>query len=128
MASLSSWGEWILRRACAQFDRWRSEGLRLEYMSVNVSMRQLRDENYMATLNAALADSGMQGNDLQIDNHRERARLRRRVAEKPSPTSPPSVCAWPWMTSALDILAELSSQLPRSNRKDRSLLRAWPAA
>jgi diguanylate cyclase (GGDEF)-like protein len=60
-------GEWILRRACAQFARWRSEGLRLEYMSVNVSMRQLRDENYMATLNAALADSGMQGNDLQIE-------------------------------------------------------------
>jgi EAL domain-containing protein (putative c-di-GMP-specific phosphodiesterase class I) len=56
-----------MRRACAQFARWRSEGLRLEYMSVNVSMRQLRDENYMATLNAALADSGMQGNDLQIE-------------------------------------------------------------
>jgi diguanylate cyclase len=60
-------GEWILRSACAQFARWRSEGLRLEYMSVNVSMRQLRDENYMATLTAALADSGMQGNDLQIE-------------------------------------------------------------
>jgi EAL domain-containing protein (putative c-di-GMP-specific phosphodiesterase class I) len=60
-------GEWILRRACAQFARWRSEGLRLEYMSVNVSMRQLMDENYMVTLNAALADSGMQGNDLQIE-------------------------------------------------------------
>jgi diguanylate cyclase (GGDEF)-like protein len=41
-------GEWILRRACEQFARWRSEGLKLEYMSVNVSMRQLRDENYMA--------------------------------------------------------------------------------
>jgi diguanylate cyclase (GGDEF)-like protein len=60
-------GEWILRSACAQFARWRSEGLGLEYMSVNVSMRQLRDENYMATLNAALADSGMQGNELQIE-------------------------------------------------------------
>jgi diguanylate cyclase (GGDEF)-like protein len=60
-------GEWILRSACAQFSRWRSEGLGLEYMSVNVSMRQLRDENYMATLNAALADSGMQGNELQIE-------------------------------------------------------------
>jgi diguanylate cyclase (GGDEF)-like protein len=60
-------GEWILRRACAQFASWRSEGLRLEYMSVNVSVRQIRDEHYIATLVAALAESGMQGSDLQIE-------------------------------------------------------------
>jgi predicted signal transduction protein with EAL and GGDEF domain len=60
-------GEWILRSACAQFARWRSDGLRLDYMSVNVSVRQIRDKNYLATLVAALADCGMQGADLQIE-------------------------------------------------------------
>jgi hypothetical protein len=29
----------------------RSEGLSLNYMSVNVSVRQMRDANYLATLN-----------------------------------------------------------------------------
>ena len=60
-------GEWILRRACEQFAQWRSEGLRLDYVSVNVSVRQLREPDYLTTLKAALAASGMQGKDLQVE-------------------------------------------------------------
>ena len=60
-------GEWILRRACEQFAQWRSEGLRLDYVSVNVSVRQLREPDYLATLIATLSDSGMQGKELQIE-------------------------------------------------------------
>ncbi|MDE2081042.1 MAG: EAL domain-containing protein [Burkholderiales bacterium] len=60
-------GEWVLRRACAQFARWRAEGTRLSYLSVNVSVRQLREPGYLATLGAALSDSGMDGRQLQLE-------------------------------------------------------------
>jgi diguanylate cyclase (GGDEF)-like protein len=60
-------GDWILRSACEQFARWRSEGLRLDYVSVNVSVRQLREPDFVAKLIAALKDSGMQGKDLQVE-------------------------------------------------------------
>jgi diguanylate cyclase (GGDEF)-like protein len=60
-------GEWVLRRACEQFARWRSDGLRLDYVSVNVSVRQLREPDYLVTLMAALNDCGMQGKELQVE-------------------------------------------------------------
>ncbi len=60
-------GEWILRRACAQFAEWRAEGLRLSYISVNVSVRQLREPGYLSTLTSALADSGMDSRELQLE-------------------------------------------------------------
>jgi EAL domain-containing protein (putative c-di-GMP-specific phosphodiesterase class I) len=60
-------GDWILRNACEQFVRWRSEGLRLEYMSVNVSVRQLREGDFLAKVIAALGASGMLAEELQIE-------------------------------------------------------------
>jgi diguanylate cyclase (GGDEF)-like protein len=60
-------GEWILRRACEQFAQWRTQGLRLDYVSVNVSVRQLREPDYLATLISALNDNGMQGKELQVE-------------------------------------------------------------
>jgi diguanylate cyclase (GGDEF)-like protein len=60
-------GEWVLRRACAQFAEWRSAGLGLDYVSVNVSVRQLREPNYLSTLVGALADNGMQGKELYLE-------------------------------------------------------------
>ena len=60
-------GEWILRRACEQFAQWRLDNLRLEYVSVNVSVRQLREPGYLATLESALADNRMQPKELQVE-------------------------------------------------------------
>jgi EAL domain-containing protein (putative c-di-GMP-specific phosphodiesterase class I) len=60
-------GEWILRSACQQFAQWRRAGVRLQYVSVNVSVRQLRQPDYLATLSAALRDSGMQASELQVE-------------------------------------------------------------
>ncbi|MDE2145292.1 MAG: EAL domain-containing protein [Burkholderiales bacterium] len=60
-------GAWILRQACAQFAAWRVQGLRLSHLSVNVSVRQLREPGYLSTLVAALSDSGMDGQDLQLE-------------------------------------------------------------
>jgi len=60
-------GDWVLRSACEQFARWRRAGLPLQYISVNVSVRQLRERDYMDSLLAALLDSGMQAGELQIE-------------------------------------------------------------
>jgi diguanylate cyclase (GGDEF)-like protein len=60
-------GDWILRNACEQFARWRSEGLRLDYMSVNVSVRQLREGNFPAKVFAAVKDNDMLAEELQIE-------------------------------------------------------------
>jgi diguanylate cyclase (GGDEF)-like protein len=60
-------GEWVLRSACQQFASWRSAGLGLEYVSVNVSVRQLREPGYLNRVLAALRDNGMQGHELQVE-------------------------------------------------------------
>jgi diguanylate cyclase (GGDEF)-like protein len=60
-------GDWILRSACAQFARWRDSGVRLDYVSVNVSVRQLRESDFVATMVAALQDNAMQGCELQLE-------------------------------------------------------------
>jgi len=60
-------GEWILRSACEQFKHWRAAGLRLSYVSVNVSVRQLKEPDYVVTLLSILKDNSMQGADLQLE-------------------------------------------------------------
>jgi diguanylate cyclase (GGDEF)-like protein len=60
-------GDWILRQACAQFVEWRIQGVGIDYVSVNVSVRQLKESDYLETLVAALQSSGMQACELQIE-------------------------------------------------------------
>jgi diguanylate cyclase len=60
-------GEWVLSSACKQFSQWRREGLELEYVSVNVSVRQLEDPEFLTRLLRALAVTGMRGDELQLE-------------------------------------------------------------
>ncbi len=60
-------GDWILRSACQQFFLWRSQGLRLDYVSVNVSVRQIREREFLGRLDDALLLSGMRADQLQIE-------------------------------------------------------------
>jgi diguanylate cyclase (GGDEF)-like protein len=39
-------GEWVLRRACEQFKKWQSQGVKLQSISVNVSLRQLENTDF----------------------------------------------------------------------------------
>ncbi len=39
-------GEWVLKNACSDFSLWLQEGLLLERIAVNVSIIQLREENF----------------------------------------------------------------------------------
>jgi EAL domain-containing protein (putative c-di-GMP-specific phosphodiesterase class I) len=60
-------GEWVLRTACEQFERWRAEGVGINYVSVNVSSRQLSQADFASRLRAILAQTGMRGRELQIE-------------------------------------------------------------
>lgn len=65
--SIVELGEWILREACAQFARWREEGVKLRYVSVNVSVRQLREREFLTRLLAVLNECGMRAEDLYLE-------------------------------------------------------------
>jgi len=60
-------GEWVLHEACAQAGRWRAAGLPPLRVAVNLSARQLRHERFADTVAAALADTGMDQGDLELE-------------------------------------------------------------
>ena len=47
-------GSWVLDTVCQQFSQWRSEGLDVPRIAVNLSMRQLRDPGFVGTVRRIL--------------------------------------------------------------------------
>jgi diguanylate cyclase len=62
-----SLGEWVLTTACRQFMAWRTSGVPIDYVSVNLSARQLREENLLEKASAILATAGMNPSELQFE-------------------------------------------------------------
>ncbi|MEN6562893.1 MAG: EAL domain-containing protein [Christensenella sp.] len=60
-------GKWVLRTACAQNVAWQKQGLPSVCMAVNLSLRQLTDANLINDIKAALNDSGMVPNLLELE-------------------------------------------------------------
>jgi diguanylate cyclase (GGDEF)-like protein len=60
-------GAWVLHEACATYQRLRLDGLQLGHVSVNVSMRQLRDARFVAEIRNALARTDMNPGSLEIE-------------------------------------------------------------
>lgn len=60
-------GEWVLRTACAQAVAWQKLGLPPMCIAVNVSGRQLRKDDFVAVVNAALRDAGLEARWLEIE-------------------------------------------------------------
>jgi diguanylate cyclase (GGDEF)-like protein/PAS domain S-box-containing protein len=60
-------GEWVLRTACLQNKRWQEAGLPPCVVSVNVSPRQFRREDFIATLKSALLDTGLNPAYLELE-------------------------------------------------------------
>ncbi|MDR7086647.1 diguanylate cyclase (GGDEF)-like protein/PAS domain S-box-containing protein [Aeromicrobium panaciterrae] len=60
-------GEHILRTACADAMRISESLGRPMRLAVNVSPRQLRDKEWLTVLKRALADSGLSGNQLELE-------------------------------------------------------------
>jgi EAL domain-containing protein (putative c-di-GMP-specific phosphodiesterase class I) len=56
-------GNWVLKAACMQLIRWDIQGIRLQYVAVNVSPQQFRDPRFKESVREAIALTG-------IDPHR----------------------------------------------------------
>ncbi|MET7420243.1 bifunctional diguanylate cyclase/phosphodiesterase [Dactylosporangium sp. NPDC005555] len=60
-------GQWVLTEACRQAARWRDELGALEYVSVNVSPRQLRESGFAAQVQATLLSAGLHPRHLTVE-------------------------------------------------------------
>ena len=60
-------GRWVLKTACAQNVAWQRDGLPPLCTAVNLSARQFADENFLPDLAAALKESGIRPELLEIE-------------------------------------------------------------
>jgi len=61
-------GEWVLRRACSDFVRWRATyGPVLEQVAVNVSAHQVMGPAFVSTVASVLSDTGIDPSCLQLE-------------------------------------------------------------
>ena len=60
-------GEWILRAACRQSRLWQEQGLPPLRIAVNISARQFRQRDFVATLQEILMDTGLPAHLLELE-------------------------------------------------------------
>lgn len=60
-------GNWVLEEACRQAMAWRQAGLPPIVMAVNLSAVQFRSGNVLASVEKALADSGLEPSGLELE-------------------------------------------------------------
>jgi diguanylate cyclase (GGDEF)-like protein/PAS domain S-box-containing protein len=60
-------GRWVMKTACAQNVAWQRQGLPPVCMAVNLSPRQLMDNNLIEDIEAALKESGLAPNLLELE-------------------------------------------------------------
>ncbi|MEJ2200341.1 MAG: EAL domain-containing protein [Desulfuromonadaceae bacterium] len=60
-------GEWVVRTACRQAQQWIEQGLRVPRISINVSMQQFIQPNFLSQLRQILTGTGLDPQKLQIE-------------------------------------------------------------
>jgi len=60
-------GEWVLREACLQQMIWRKQSGRVLRMAVNVSMRQLKDPDFVSMVRGVLAETSVDPQNIEIE-------------------------------------------------------------
>jgi EAL domain-containing protein (putative c-di-GMP-specific phosphodiesterase class I) len=60
-------GEWVLRTACSQAQKWQNEGLPALTVAVNVSAVQFRQEDFCAIVRTALCETGLAPQYLELE-------------------------------------------------------------
>jgi diguanylate cyclase (GGDEF)-like protein len=60
-------GDWVLRTACTQCKAWQDEGLALQRIGVNVSVRQIAQDSFPARVAAILAETGLAPEALELE-------------------------------------------------------------
>lgn len=60
-------GEWVLRTACIQTKTWQTAGMAPIRVAVNLSARQLQNQNLVEIVERALSESGLEPNFLELE-------------------------------------------------------------
>jgi len=60
-------GTWVVREACRQLRAWRSAGLALPKVAVNVSFRQFLSDDFASVVVAALREFDLEGSALELE-------------------------------------------------------------
>jgi diguanylate cyclase (GGDEF)-like protein/PAS domain S-box-containing protein len=60
-------GEWVLRAVCRQLNEWRSAGVQVVPVAVNLSARQFLSRDLGAKIKAILAESGVEAGLLEVE-------------------------------------------------------------
>ncbi|MCJ2542675.1 EAL domain-containing protein [Thermostichus vulcanus] len=60
-------GEWVLRRACAEAQRWRTQGWPEITVAVNLSMRQFQQQDMVTRLKSILAETQLPAAALEVE-------------------------------------------------------------
>ncbi|XOZ34341.1 EAL domain-containing protein [Halomonadaceae bacterium KBTZ08] len=60
-------GRWVIREACQTVSRWQKQTGDPVVMAVNVSPRQFRDPHFVETVSAALDETGLEGQYLELE-------------------------------------------------------------
>jgi diguanylate cyclase (GGDEF)-like protein len=64
---ITSIGEWVLRTACLQTSEWHKMGHEKMKISVNVSVRQFQQDNFVQTVLAILDEAGLEAKYLELE-------------------------------------------------------------
>jgi len=60
-------GEWITETICKQVVDWKSRGLQVPRVAINVSGVQIRDKNFVNSISGIISNSGVTGDDLEFE-------------------------------------------------------------
>jgi diguanylate cyclase (GGDEF)-like protein len=60
-------GDWVLRTACQQLRSWQAMGLATPRVAVNVSARQLRAHDFLGSVAAIIAETGIEPNQVELE-------------------------------------------------------------
>jgi diguanylate cyclase (GGDEF)-like protein len=69
MGLIVSMGEWVLHTACQQLAQWQARVPQAADLSVsiNLSVKQLREPSFLSKIDRALLEAGLQGQNLQLE-------------------------------------------------------------
>jgi EAL domain-containing protein (putative c-di-GMP-specific phosphodiesterase class I) len=60
-------GEWVLRTACQQAKAWLDQGLLMEKMAVNISIKQIIDPKFLKIIGKILTETSLEPHRLEIE-------------------------------------------------------------
>ncbi|MDH5653918.1 MAG: EAL domain-containing protein [Gammaproteobacteria bacterium] len=60
-------GEWVLYTACHQVSKWIATGMQIPKLAVNITPRQLANQNFVNVVQQALKDTGLDARRLELE-------------------------------------------------------------